>query len=328
MKTIRWGIVGCGNVTEVKSGPALQKANDSDLVAVMRRTGHLAKDYAARHGVPKWYDDAEALIHDPDVDAVYVATPPASHNEYTIMAAEAGKPVYVEKPMALNHAECQHMIEACRSAGVPLFVAYYRRALARFLKIRELIDAAAIGDVRCVNVTLYMPVREEERDRENLPWRVKPEIAGGGHFVDLASHVLDFLDYALGPIRAAEGFAGNHAGLYPAEDVVTGAWVFESGVRGAGTWCFTAFEEVDRTEIVGTQGRITYSTFGADPVVLTTAAGTEEFAIEYPPHIQQPLIQTVVDALNGAGQCPSTGETAARTTWVMDQMLRDYYEDE
>lgn len=326
MKTIRWGIIGVGDVTEVKSGPALQKADNSELVAVMRRTGHLAKDYAQRHGVPKWYDDAEALIHDPDVDAVYVATPPSSHKEYTIMAAQAGKPVYVEKPMALNYNECQQMLDACRTAGVPLFVAYYRRALRRFLKIRELIDAGAVGDVRFVNITLHMPVREEERDRENLSWRVLPEIAGGGRFVDLASHMLDFLDYVLGPIRAVEGFAENQASLYPAEDIVTGAWVFESDVQGAGTWCFTAFEEVDRTEIVGTEGRISYSTFGADPVVLTTGAGVGEFAIEYPPHIQQPLIQTVVDELTDAGRCPSTGETAARTTWVMDQMLREYYE--
>lgn len=328
MKTIRWGIVGCGNVTEVKSGPALQKANNSELVAVMRRNGELARDYAERHGVPRWYDDVEALIHDPDVDAVYVATPPSSHKEYTLMAAQASKPVYVEKPMALNYRECQAMIEGCRSAGVPLFVAYYRRALARFLKIKELMDASAIGDVHFVTVTFYQPVREEERDRENLPWRVIPEIAGGGHFVDLASHMLDFLDYALGPIRSVEGFAGNQAGLYAAEDIVTGTFVFESGVHGAGAWCFSAFEEVDRTEIVGSEGRITYSTFGTDPVVLVTNDGVQEFAIEYPPHVQQPLIQTVVDALNGAGECPSTGETAARTTWVMDQMLREYYEDQ
>lgn len=325
MKTICWGIVGVGDVTEVKSGPGFQKADNSELVAVMRRTGHLAKDYAQRHDVPRWYDDAEALIRDPDVDAVYVATPPSSHKEYTILAAQAGKPVYVEKPMALNYTECQEMIDACRSAGVPLFVAYYRRALARFLRIKELIDAGAIGDVRFVNITLYMPVREEERDADNLPWRVLPEIAGGGRFVDLASHMLDFLDYALGPITTVEGFARNQAGLYPAEDIVTGSFVFESGVQGAGAWCFTAFEEVDRTEIVGSAGKITYSTFGADPVVLTTGEGVTEFAIEYPSHIQQPLIQTVVDELTGAGRCPSMGESAARTTWVMDQMLGRYY---
>lgn len=137
MKEIRWGIIGCGDVTEVKSGPAFQRADGSSLVAVMRRSGDLAKDYARRHGVARWYENAEALINDPGVDAIYIATPPAFHKEYTLLSAAAGKPVYVEKPMALNFEECQEMIQACRSARVPLFVAYYRRALARFLKIKR-----------------------------------------------------------------------------------------------------------------------------------------------------------------------------------------------
>src|SRR5438067_2386074 len=117
---VRWGIIGCGDVTEVKSGPAFQKIENSELIAVMRRTGALAKDYAERHNVPKWYEEADALINDPDVDAVYIATPPKFHKEYTIKAAKAGKPVYVEKPMARNVAECQEMISACETAGVPL----------------------------------------------------------------------------------------------------------------------------------------------------------------------------------------------------------------
>jgi predicted dehydrogenase len=295
MKTIRWGIIGCGNVTEVKSGPGFQKARNSDLVAVMRRDGDLARDYAQRHGVPKWYDDAQALIQDPEVNAIYVATPPSSHKEYTIMAAQAGKPVYVEKPMALNFNECREMLDACHEAGVPLFVAYYRRSLDRFLKVKELIDAGAIGDVRFVSIALYQAVRPQELDPSNLPWRVLPDIAGGGIFVDLAAHQLDFLDYILGPITAVSGFAGNQAGHYPAEDIVTGTWRFASGVQGAGAWCFTAFETVDRNEIVGSKGRITFSTFGSEPVLLTTSEGDAEFAIDYPPHIQQPLIQSVVD---------------------------------
>ena len=324
MKTIRWGIIGCGDVTEVKSGPALQKAENSALVAVMRRNGNLAKDYAERHGVPKWYDNAQALIHDPDVNAIYIATPPSSHKEYTIQAAQAGKPVYVEKPMALNFDECQEMIDACDTAGVSLFVAYYRRALRRFLKVKEVVDSRAIGNIRFVSITLYQPVQPKQTDSNNLPWRVLPGISGGGIFVDLAAHQLDFLDYVLGPIQSVQGFAGNQAGLYPAEDIVTGSFVFESGVQGVGTWCFTAFEEIDRTEIVGDKGRITYSTFGSDPVLLTTSGGDTEFAIDYPPHIQQPLIQTVVDDLLGVGHCPSNGESGARTTWVMDQMLAAY----
>ncbi len=324
MKTINWGIIGCGDVTEVKSGPALQRVDNSELVAVMRRNGDMARDYAERHGVSKWYDDAQALIADPDVNAIYVATPPSSHNAYTLMAARAGKTVYVEKPMALNFGECQDMIAACDTAGVPLFVAYYRRALPRFLKIKELVDGGAIGDVRFVSITLYQPVQPQQLDANNLPWRVLPDIAGGGIFVDLAAHQLDYLDYLLGPIASVQGFAGNQAGLYPAEDIVTGSFVFKSGVQGVGSWCFTTFEEVDRTEIVGSKGRITYSTFGTDPVLLSTPAGTSSFAIDNPLHIQQPLIQTVVDDLLGIGHCPSTGESGARTSWVMDQMLAAY----
>ena len=161
-RTIRWGIIGCGNVTEIKSGPAFQKAERSELVAVMRRNGDLAKDYAVRHDVKKWYDDAQALIADPEVDAVYIATPPSSHRLYTLLCAQAGKPVYVEKPMALNYAECLEMIAACEHAKVPLFVAYYRRMLPRFIKIKELVEIGAIGDVRFVNVVLYRPLRDRK----------------------------------------------------------------------------------------------------------------------------------------------------------------------
>jgi predicted dehydrogenase len=321
MKTIRWGIIGCGDVTEVKSGPALQKADHSALVAVMRRNGQLAEDFARRHGVPQWYDDAAALIHDPHVDAVYIATPPSSHKEYTLMSAAAGKPVYVEKPMARNTAECQAMIAACHKANVPLFVAYYRRALARFLKIKELLDKQAIGEIRMITVTLYQPPPSEQ----NLNWRVDPNTAGGGYFVDLASHMLDFLDFILGPISQVHGFASNHGRLYPAEDIVTGTFLFASGVHGVGTWCFTAHERLDHTEIVGSKGKIAYSTFDDQPIILTTAAGTQELPYDYPPHIQQPLIQQMVNALNEIGTCASSGETAVRTTWVMEQMLQDYY---
>lgn len=314
-------MIGCGAVAEVKSGPALQKAKHSSLVAVMRRNGALAKDYAERHGVPRWYDDADALINDSEVDAIYVATPPDSHRDYTLRSARAGKPVYVEKPMARNFAECTEMIDACAAANVSLFVAYYRRALPRFLKIKELIDTGAIGDVRFVSIAFHQPLAPEDLDPQNIPWRVIPEIAGGGRFVDLGAHMLDFLDYALGPIRDAKGQASNQAKRYPAEDIVTGSFVFESGVQGSGTWCFSAFDTRDFTEIVGTKGSIAYSTFDTRSIVLTTTSGRSEFPIENPPHIQQPLIQRVVDTLNGVGTCPSTGFTAARTSWVMERML-------
>ena len=210
------------------------------------------------------------------------------------------------------------------AGAAALFVAYYRRGLARFLKVKELVDTQAIGDIRFVTTTFYSPPQPDELDPETLPWRVKPEIAGGGRFVDLASHLLDFLDYILGPIKSVQGFAANQGGLFPAEDIVSSAYQFESGVQGVCTWCFTAFDDLDRTEIVGSKGKITFSTFDANPVLLTTQQGTTEFTIDYPAHVQQPLIQTVVNSLTDTGTCPSTGQSAARTNWVMDEMLKAY----
>jgi len=321
--TIRWGIIGCGDVTEVKSGPALQKAEGSELVAVMRRNGALAEDYARRHQVPRWYDQAEALIHDPEVNAVYVATPPAFHREYALMAARAGKAVYVEKPMAMNHDECLEMIEACEAAGVPLYVAYYRRGLQRFNQIKQLLDSGVIGDVRLVQTTHLQTMRPV--DGQAVPWRLQPALSGGGLFVDLASHTLDILDYLLGPIGEVKGFAVNQSGLYQVEDLVTTTYAFESGVIGMGAWCFNAFKRKDLNEITGSQGKLSFSTFGDDLRIQLADGDIQQLTIPNPAHIQQPLIQLMVNELRGAGTCPSTGRTAARTSRVMDSLIRDFY---
>jgi len=326
LRQICWGIIGCGNVTELKSGPAFNKIAGSKLVAVMRRDGEKAKDYAKRHGVPKWYDDADRLIHDPEVDAVYIATPPASHAAYAVKVAQAGKPVYVEKPMARNHRECEQMINACEKAGVPLFVAYYRRCLPVFLKVKQLVHDGAVGEVRFVTINLFHPPAPEDFNKDDLPWRVMPEIAGGGYFFDLASHQLDYLDDVFGPMVSVKGLAANQAKLYQAEDIVCASLVFASGVVGNGVWCFTVSKEckTDRVEIVGSRGKIAFSTFDRVPIRLETEKGSEEFQLPTPAHIQQPLIQTIVDELQGKGKCPSTGITAARTSWVMDEIISEW----
>jgi predicted dehydrogenase len=335
MDSVRWGIIGCGDVTEVKSGPGLQKARGSELVAVMRRNGDKAKEYALRHGVGKWTDNADEIIHDPQVDAVYIATPPDSHADYTKRVAAAGKPVYVEKPMARTHAECLEMIAACEAAEVPLFVAYYRRCLPQFVYVKELLDAGAIGKVRTVTVNLFQSPRPNDSDAKNLPWRIRPEISGGGYFFDLASHELDILDYLLGPVVEAKGMKGNQAALYQAEDIVSGTFRFApsgsgsgvqgSGVQGIGVWAFTVdkHEQRDRIELVGDAGRIEFACFALDdPVVVVRHGAREEKRFTVADHVQQPLIQTVVDQLLGRGECPSTGESGARASWVMDQLMR------
>jgi len=325
VEEVRWGIIGCGDVTEKKSGPALQKLENSSLVAVMRRTGELAQDYAQRHNVPKWYDSAEDLINDSDVNAVYIATPPSTHKKYTIMAAEAGLPVYVEKPMALNYLEAEKMIKVCRENNVKLNVAYYRRAMPRFLKIKELLESGAIGELRTVNIRLAQAVEESEKDETSLPWRVLPEIAGAGKFLDLGSHTLDLLDYYFGPIEEVRGLAVNQGGYYPAEDNVAAVFRFANGVQGTGSWTFDGYHDLDQNEVIGTEGRLLFSSFSEEPIILENKEGRKEIDFAYPEHVQQPLIKKVVLSLLGRGKSPSTGETAARTTRVMDEIIKEYY---
>jgi predicted dehydrogenase len=326
MENIRWGIIGCGDVTEVKSGPAFNKVLNSALVAVMRRDADRAASYAERHGVPVWYSDADQLINDPNVDAVYVSTPPSTHAFYAKKAIEAGKPVYIEKPMCRTYTECVEVNKLASEKGVNVFVAYYRRKLPGFLKIKELIVAGRIGEVRMVTLQLWK--HQTEIDGADMPWRVDPDIAGGGHFYDLASHQFDYLDFLFGAITKVKSIVKNQSKVYSAEDILSVAFEFENGVIGSGSWCFNSNEvnNRDKIEILGTEGRIEFSTFDFIPVKLVTTEGVEVFDFPKPKHVQQHLIEEIVDDLLGKGKAVSTGETGARTNKVLEEIVNEYYQ--
>jgi 1,5-anhydro-D-fructose reductase (1,5-anhydro-D-mannitol-forming) len=315
---IRWGMIGCGDVAEVKSGPALQNASGSTLVAVMRRDSSKAADFAKRHGVPRVYADARALIEDPGVDAVYIATPPASHVALALDVAEAGKPCLVEKPMATTFDGCERLTAAFRTRGVPLFVAYYRRALPRFLQVRELLSGGAIGRATSVHVHVQQPLVSGERA---LAWRFDPSVAGAGLFLDLASHCVDLLDFLVGRITSATGFAINTGAAYAAEDVTAAAFQFENNVVGTGVWNFNAGSASDLMVFSGSEGELRVPVFTDGDVVVDTAAGQRVFPFRNPRHVHQPLVQTIVDELRGRGKCESTGDSGARATWVLDRCL-------
>jgi predicted dehydrogenase len=323
---ISWGIIGCGNVTEVKSGPAFNKVKDSCLIAVMRRDPALAEDYARRHNVPAFYSKADDLINDKRINAIYVATPPSSHAEYAIASIKAGKPVYIEKPMALNYIECLNINRTSEKYKVPVFVAYYRRALPGFLKVKSLIESDCIGKVLFVQMQLFKSPSEDEK-RGKPSWRVDPEVSGGGHFFDLASHQLDYLDFLFGPIQKVKSIVLNHQELYMAEDFVTAQFVFPGNIVGTGTWCFTTSSESNRDiiEIVGNKGSVTFSAFSFEPIVLMNNDGRQEFINERPEHVQYNLIEKIVNTLHGKGISPSTGITGARTSKVMDEIVEEYY---
>ncbi|MGD0754956.1 MAG: Gfo/Idh/MocA family oxidoreductase [Bacteroidales bacterium] len=323
---INWGIIGCGNVTEAKSGPAFNKVRDSKLVAVMRRDAILAEDYARRHNVPKFYTRASDLINDKDINAVYIATPPGSHAEYALEVIKVRKPVYIEKPMAINYSECLKINKAAEKYGVPVFVAYYRRALPGFLFVKDLIENGSIGKVRFLIVQLFKsPSADEKAGKPS--WRVDPEISGGGHFFDLASHQLDYLDFLFGPIQKVKSMTVNLAGLYKAEDFVSAEFIFGNNIVGTGTWCFSVSPDSGRDiiEIIGEKGSIKFSTFSFEPIILTSESGRQEFINERPEHIQYYLIEKIVQSLKGQGDSPSTGITGARTSRIMDEVVAEYY---
>ena len=327
MQEINWGIIGCGDVTELKSGPAFNKVEHSRLVAVMRRDAVKAADYANRHGVPKWYSNGDQLINDPDVNAIYIATPPNTHASYAIAAMRAGKPVYVEKPMARTYQECQEMIRVSAETGMPLFVAYYRRTLPGFLKVKELLAKGAIGKPLTVNIRLHKAYGEMDQYPSAQHWHVDPEISGGGHFYDLASHQFDYVDFLFGPVTEVAGVPQNLAGFYRAEDTVSATFTFASGVVGTGSWSFivTPETEEDIIEITGTKGKVSLATFQVGEVRLVTTELSSSFSYKNPENISFNLIEQVVGDLRGKIKCVSTGISGARTNWVLGEITRNYY---
>lgn len=324
MKEIRWGFIGCGEVTEKKSGPAFSKVEGSSVVAVMSRNENRARSYAVRHGIARWYSDAQQLIDDEDVNAVYIATPPSSHATYAIMSMKAGKPVYVEKPLASSYDDCVRINRISEQTQVPCFVAYYRRYLPYFLKVKETIDRGIIGRVLTTQIRFAVPPRDlDYQHTANLPWRLQPDIAGGGYFYDLAPHQLDLLQHFFGAILEADGICANRGGLYKAEDTVSACFRFEDGMPGSGTWCFSAYESAreDRIEIIGDGGQVSFSVFNYDPIVLHTLHGVETIEVANPPYVQFPLIKNVIEHLQGISVCTCTSVSATPVNWVMDRIL-------
>ena len=324
MKLIKWGFIGCGEVTEIKSGPAFSEVEGSTVVAVMSRTEERARTYAIKRGSPKWYTDAQELIDDPDINAIYVATPPSSHATYAIMSMKAGKPVYVEKPLAASYEDCARINRISEETGIPCFVAYYRRYLPYFQKVKEIVDNGIIGKMVNVHVRFAVPPRElDYTNQKELPWRLQPDIAGGGYFYDLAPHQLDLLQYIFGVIIEARGIRANRGGLYNAEDSVSACFQFENGLPGSGSWCFVAHESAreDRIELIGDQGSVSFSVFDYAPIKLHTSEGTQKITVPNPPYVQYPLIKNVIEHLQGVSICECTSVSATPVNWAMDRIL-------
>lgn len=317
---IRWGIIGCGDVTEVKSGPAYQKTVGFELTAVMRRDEGKAKDFARRHQIDKYYTQAESLINDPTIDAIYIATPPDTHKHYGIMVAEAGKTCCIEKPLAPSYNDSKTIVDSFDVRNIPLFVAYYRRSLPRFTQIKTWLQNNAIGNVKHIGWHLSKPASKLDLSGA-YNWRTDGKTAPGGYFDDLASHGLDLFTYLLGNITKVSGISLNQQGLYSAQDAFTASWIHEDNITGSGTWNFGCYKAEDRIEVWGDKGKIEFSIFEEQPFYLTNDQGTQEVFIANPENVQLYHVAGMRDELINGIKYYSNGSTALHTSWVMDKIL-------
>jgi len=317
---IRWGIIGCGAVTELKSGPAYQKTDGFKLAAVMRRNLALAQDYALRHNIEVYSSNPADIINNDNIDAVYIATPPDSHKFYALQVAQAGKPCCIEKPLAPSYADSLAIYNAFNDKDIPLFVAYYRRSLPRFKKVKALLESGAIGDVRTINAFLNKPANALDLSGESN-WRTDKEVAVGGYFDDLASHGLDLFAYLLGDFDIVKGLGTNQQGLYSSLDSISACWQHKNGVTGVGSWNFGGCTRQDRVVITGCEGEIRFSVFDEMPVTLQTLTERQEFVIDNPENIQLYHVQNMREHLVNHIAHPSSGATALHTSWVMDQIV-------
>ncbi|HRI80143.1 MAG TPA: Gfo/Idh/MocA family oxidoreductase [Cyclobacteriaceae bacterium] len=324
---LRWGILGCGDVCEVKSGPAFNKVANSELVAVMRRDKEKAADYARRHHVPRFYTDAESLVNDKEVNAIYIATPPSLHEPYTELALKSDKPVYVEKPVTLNAASCERMIHASKKYDNRVSVAHYRRGLPIFKKVKSLILEGAIGNVMFIELKTLQPSDSKLITHTKDNWRVQPDISGGGLFHDLSPHQLDILYWIFGEPTSVTGHSWNLSKTSAAPDLTILNAVYNNPYKGRegdvclnGVWGFS-FEEQSAAEhcmVYGDRGNMRFSFFKKSTIELVTTDGIETLEFDYPENIQQPMIDAVTRFFRGEGPNPCSLEEAMVTMKMMD----------
>jgi predicted dehydrogenase len=324
MKRIKWGIVGCGDVAEIKSGPAFNKIQNSELIAVMRRNAVKAKDFAERHQVPFWYNSVDELLENPEINAIYIATPPSTHLEIVKKCLKAKKYIYLEKPITLNFSEAEVLNEIV-TKNDKVVVAHYRRKLPVFLKVKELIEENRIGDIKFADIQILQSKENNIITKTPANWRLKPEISGGGYFHDIAPHQIDLMCYYFGEIKNAQGFSlstlNNNV-----DDIVNGIIEFKNGIQFRGIWNFnTSDKDVkDECKIYGENGAITFSFYG-DIVTLTSNTEEEVFYFKNPIHVQKPMIQSTVNYFLGKEKNPCDVEKGVTVMKLLQRKNNLFY---
>ena len=295
MNKLSWGLIGCGDIARKRVAPALRDLANCELIAVSRAQADLAESFAQEFGARRWYADWRELLADDEIQAVYLATPVYLHAEQTIAAAEAGKHVLCEKPMALSVAECDRMIAAFQLNGVQLGIAYYRHSYQVLHRAKTLLADGIIGRPVIAQINAFERFNPEPEHSRH--WFVKKEFAGGGPMMDFGCHRIEVLLNLLGPIANVQSSVGQVLFQREVEDTAVALFEFANGARATLTVTHAALESQDTLSLFGSAGSLHLSSLNKGSLIVRTAAG--ERIEEIPPHtnLHQPFIDDFTEAV-------------------------------
>lgn len=320
MKKLTWGLIGAGDIVKKRVAPAINALENCQLVAVCRNRAELAQSFAKEFGAKKWFADWRELLADDEVGAVYIATPVFLHKEQTIAAAESGKHVLCEKPMALNAKDCEEMIAACKANNVKLGIAYYRRFYPVIERIKEIIASNEIGKIAVAQMNAFEffdPAPENSRF-----WLLQKEKSGGGPMMDFGSHRLEVLTNLFGQVSEIKSVIGNAAFERETEDTAIAGLKFESGVFANVTVTHAAFEAKDTLEIFGTKGTISVPVLNKETLIVKTENGERTEIHPNHTNVHQPLIADFTGAVLNNKEPQITGETGKTIAALEDEIYK------
>lgn len=320
MMTLRWGLIGAGDIARKRIAPALRDLSNCELVSVSRARADQAESFAREFGAAKWFADWREQIADPGIDAVYIATPVHLHTEQTIAAAEAGKHVLCEKPMALNIADCDKMMEACRSNDVKLGIAYYRRFYPVLARVKEIINSGEIGSVTLAQINAFEYVDLAPGDPRH--WFLEGAKSGGGPMMDFGCHRIELLIDLFGPVGRVEGLVSNKAFGREVEDTAIASFQFKSGTCASVTVTHAVVEARDTLDIYGTTGSVHIPVLNKGGMTIVTAAGDRRESHPPAENIHAPLIEEFTGAVLNGREPRVGGETGMEVARVIDEIYR------
>lgn len=318
MKKIRWGIIGAGDIVKKRIVTAIRSDANSDLIAVARRDGHLVEAFAKENGIPRWYSNHLDLLADPDVDAVYIASPVFLHLSHTSDAARAGKHVLCEKPMAMTAGECEKMIDECSNAGVNLGIAYYRRFYPVMDRVKQALRAGEIGKPVFAQVNAFEAFNPDPEHPRR--WFIQKDKSGGGPMMDFGCHRIEILLDIFGPVVEIRSVNTNARFDREVEDTSSAIFLFANGACASLTVTHAAKASIDSFNIYGTEGSIEIKSLNSGEITISNSNGG---SVEmHPPsaNFHVPLIQDFTTALI-SGRAPAiSGEIGREVARIVDEI--------